>query len=55
MDKKIKSISCAPECGFMVRSHEGNEVMDIAMRHVKKAHPKMKVTPDDLKSRMKSH
>jgi predicted small metal-binding protein len=48
----LKRISCAPECGFMVQSHDEKEVVNLAMTHVHKAHPSMKVSDKDLKSRM---
>ncbi len=49
----LKSISCDPACGFMVRSHDGKEVMELAKTHVKKAH-KMNTTDAELKKMMKS-
>jgi len=51
---KLKSISCDPMCGFMVRSHSENEVIDMANMHVKKVHPDMKVTREELKGKMAS-
>ena len=29
----LKQISCPPECGFQVRSHDEAEVIDLTMRH----------------------
>lgn len=37
---KQYSIDCDPTCGFMVRSHDKSETMDMARRHVKNAHNK---------------
>ncbi len=52
--EKLKSISCDPTCGFMVRSHNEKEVMDLAMTHAKKMHPTMKISQADLKKMIKS-
>jgi predicted small metal-binding protein len=49
----LKSITCDPTCGFMVRSHDEREVMDLAKQHVKKAH-KMKTTDKELRAMVKS-
>ena len=51
--EELKSITCDPACGFMVRSHDGKEVMDMARTHVKKAH-KMNTSDSELKKMMKS-
>jgi len=48
-----KSIECDPECGFMVRSHDEREAVDIAKRHAKEKH-KMSLTDKDVRGRMKS-
>jgi len=50
----LKKVSCDPMCGFSVQSHEGKEVVDLTMRHVKHAHPGMKVTEKDVKGMMKT-
>ena len=50
----LKQISCSPECGFRVRSHDEKEVLGLTMQHVKHAHPKMKVSMSDLKGMMKT-
>ena len=50
----MKSISCDPSCGYMVRSHDEKEVMSAAMAHVKKHHAGMKVSDKDLKGMMKT-
>lgn len=34
---KLKSIECDPKCGFMIRSHDEKEVINIAKEHAKKA------------------
>jgi len=51
--EQLKSISCDPTCGFMVRSHDEKEVMDLAKQHVKKVHH-MKTTDKELKAMVKS-
>ena len=48
----LKSIECDPKCGFMVRSHDEKEVMNIAKTHQKSAH-KMDATDKDLRKKMK--
>jgi predicted small metal-binding protein len=48
----LKSVSCAPECGFMVRSHDEKELSAIVIDHAKKHHNKT-VTEKDVMSMMK--
>ena len=43
----LKEISCAPECGFLVRSHK-EEVVSLAKQHVEQKHPSMNVTREKL-------
>jgi len=50
--EKLKKIECDPKCGFMVRSHDEKEVVEIAMNHAKKAH-KMSITEKELKGMVK--
>jgi predicted small metal-binding protein len=51
--ENMKQISCDPECGFMIRSHDETEVLGVAKKHIKEKH-KMEATMDMLKSRMKA-
>jgi len=51
--EELKSISCDPVCGFMVRSHDERELIDIAKAHAKKAH-KMNTSDKELKAMVKS-
>jgi predicted small metal-binding protein len=51
--EKMKSITCDPECGFMVRSHDENEVMDVAKKHAKDMH-EMDASEEELKGMMKT-
>jgi predicted small metal-binding protein len=34
----LKSVSCPPECGFMVRSHDEHELVEIVKAHAKEKH-----------------
>lgn len=49
----LKSVSCAPECGFMVRSHDEKELTAIVIEHAKTAHKKT-LTAKDVKGMMKA-
>jgi predicted small metal-binding protein len=50
---EVKSVSCNPECGFMVQSHDEKELTDIVIAHAKNAH-NMDVTASDVKAKMKT-
>ncbi len=52
--EKLNEISCAPECGFLVRSHDKNEVVSLAQQHVEQKHPGMKMTREKLNEMAKS-
>ena len=49
----LKSVSCAPECGFMVRSHDEKELTAIVIEHSKKQHNKV-LAEKDVKAVMKT-
>jgi predicted small metal-binding protein len=49
----LKSVTCDPTCGFMVRSHDEKELTSIVIAHAKKYHNK-KVTAKDVKAMMKT-
>lgn len=51
MHNNLKKISCNPECGFAIQSHDEREVLGVAMSHVKKAH-RLDATEKDMKMRM---
>ena len=51
--KPLKSVSCDPACGFMVRSHDEKELASIVIQHAKKAH-NMKLTEKQVKEKMKT-
>ncbi|HVP35467.1 MAG TPA: DUF1059 domain-containing protein [Terriglobales bacterium] len=53
MAENLKQIECDPMCGFMVRSHDEKEVIEIAKDHMKKIH-KMKVSDKEIKEKIKS-
>lgn len=53
MEKKLKSISCDPICGFMVRSHDEEELIEMITAHGNKMHPEVKMTEEQLRSMIK--
>ena len=53
MTPDLKQIQCDDMCGFMVRSHDEYEVIQLARQHIKNAH-KMDVSEADLKSKIKT-
>jgi predicted small metal-binding protein len=52
MAEKLKKIECDPKCGFLVRSHDEKEIVEIATQHAKKMH-NMNITEKDAKDMMK--
>ncbi len=51
-EKVLKSVTCDPACGFMVRSHDEAELTGIVKEHAKKAH-NMDMTDAQVKEKMK--
>jgi predicted small metal-binding protein len=49
----LKTLSCDPQCGFMVRSRDEKEVMSVAKAHAKKVH-NMTMTDKQVKDMMKT-
>ena len=49
MAETLKKIECDSTCGFMVRSHDEKELVEIAMQHAKKFHD-MTVTEKDARA-----
>lgn len=47
----VKHISCIPECGFMVQSHDEDEIVDMAKMHVETAHNQT-IADGDIKSQI---
>ncbi len=45
---QLKQIDCGPECGFLIRSHDEKEIVDIARKHVKQFHG-MDMSEQDIK------
>jgi predicted small metal-binding protein len=52
MTGTLKKVECDPKCGFMVRSHDEKEIVEIAIDHAKKFHD-MAITVKDVKGMMK--
>jgi len=51
---KLMQVTCAPECGFRIRSHDNKEIMQMTREHVEHMHPDMKVSDSDIKAMMKA-
>jgi len=51
MPQELKKIECDPKCGFMVRSHNEKELIQIAIQHVKNAH-NLLLTEKDAKAKI---
>jgi predicted small metal-binding protein len=52
MAGKLKKLECDPKCGFVIQSHDEKEVIDIAIKHAKKAHS-MDVSEKEARGMMK--
>jgi predicted small metal-binding protein len=50
--EKLKKVECDPKCGFLIRSHDEKEIVDVTIQHVKKAHSK-DVTEKEVRGMMK--
>ena len=44
--RSLWKIECAPECGFMARDHDKDELAGFAVQHLKKAHGRVLPTKD---------
>ncbi len=53
MKGNLKKIECDPACGFMVRSHNEKELIELVKRHAKKSHNKS-VSEKDIRDKMKA-
>ncbi len=53
MTGTFKKVECDPPCGFMVKSHDEREIIDLVKQHAKRAH-KMNVAEKDIRSKMKT-
>ena len=52
MGEKLKVVECDPKCGFLVRSHDEKEIVEVAIQHAKKAHS-MAITEKDVRTMWK--
>ncbi len=52
MTGELKKIECDPTCGFMIRSHDEKELIDLVARHAKKSH-NMNLSEKEIKEKMK--
>ena len=50
----MKSFSCDESCGYMCKSHDEGELVESAMKHVKKHHADLKVTKKDVMGMVKT-
>ncbi len=48
----LKVVECPPECGFMIRSHEKEEMIEVVKDHARTYHD-MEMTDDEVKAVMK--
>lgn len=48
----LKHVSCEPDCGFMVRSHDEKEIVSMVKQHAKSAHNK-EMSDKDVMAMMK--
>ncbi len=51
MTGNFKKVECDPKCGFMIRSHDERELIEIVKQHAQKSH-NMAVTEKDIKDKM---
>jgi predicted small metal-binding protein len=48
------SVSCDPMCGYMVKSHDPEETVNMAFTHVSNKHKDKNLTRDQVKGTMKT-
>ncbi len=53
MAEILKKVECEPKCGFMIRSHDEKEIIDLVKQHAKIFH-EMDVTEKDVREKMKT-
>jgi predicted small metal-binding protein len=46
--QQLKQIDCGPKCGFLVRSHDEKELIEITKKHAKQFHG-MAMTEQEIK------
>lgn len=49
----LKKLECDPTCGFMVRSHDEKELIEIVRQHAKKSH-NLTITEKDIRDKMQT-
>jgi predicted small metal-binding protein len=47
MKEELMKVTCDPQCGFMVQSHDKKELIGIVKNHVKNMHKK-NITDEDV-------
>jgi predicted small metal-binding protein len=52
MKTDLMKVSCAPDCGFAIQSHDGSELKKMVITHAKNQHGKS-VTEKDVESMWK--
>ncbi len=53
MSGKFKLVQCEDPCGFMVKSHDEKELVDIVRQHANRAHG-LTISEKDVRDKMKS-
>lgn len=51
MARKLVQVECPPECGFLVRSHDEHELIDIVLSHATNVH-EVEYTASDVRKNM---
>jgi predicted small metal-binding protein len=51
MDQKLMKVSCEPECGFAIQSHDEKELIGFVENHVKHSH-KMNISDKEVREKM---
>jgi predicted small metal-binding protein len=49
MEAALKKAECDPKCGFMVQSHDEQEVINVITKHAMEKHGMKNYTVDDAK------
>jgi predicted small metal-binding protein len=52
MREELRQVECDPKCGFLIRSHDEKELVEIAIQHAKKAHS-MAITEKEVGTMLK--
>jgi predicted small metal-binding protein len=54
MTEQMYSVSCDPVCGFVVKSHDRNEVASLAYEHVSAKHPEKNLSSEQISADVKT-